>query len=180
MEYSKLLSELREIKSDEPFIIAIDGAAGSGKTTLAQKLLKDLPDAQVIHMDDLYEGWSDPLSPKLAERVTSQIFQPFMMQLPVNYQCFNWKLNRFDVMKSIHQSKYLIIEGVGSGQRRFEQYLSILIWVRIDPQIGFNRVIARDGEQVRTEMLKFLDDQNNHFLAELTEFRADYTLNGAP
>ena len=108
MEYSKLLSELREIKSDEPFIIAIDGAAGSGKTTLAQKLLKDLSDVQVIHMDDLYEGWSDPLSPKLAERVTSQIFQPFMMQLPVNYQCFNWKLNRFDVMKSIHQSKYLI------------------------------------------------------------------------
>ena len=111
MEYSKLLSELREIKSDEPFIIAIDGAAGSGKTTLAQKLLKDLSDVQVIHMDDLYEGWSDPLSPKLAERVTSQIFQPFMMQLPVNYQCFNWKLNRFDVMKSIQQSKYLIIEG---------------------------------------------------------------------
>jgi hypothetical protein len=55
-----------------------------------------------------------------------------------------------------------------------------LIYIQIDPQVGFDRVIARDGEQVRNEMLKFLVDQNNHFLAELTKIRADYTLDGAP
>lgn len=55
MEYSQLLSELRQVESNEPCIIAIDGAAGSGKTTLAQKLLEDLSDVQVIHMDDLYD-----------------------------------------------------------------------------------------------------------------------------
>jgi len=180
MEYLNLLSELREVKSDEPFIIAIDGPAGSGKTTLAQKLLDDLSDAQVIHMDDLYDGWSDPLSVKLTSGVISQLFEPLVMKLPIKYQCFDWKLNRFDSIKSIYQSRYLIIEGVGSGQKSFDKYLNILIWIQIDPQVGFNRVIARDGEQVRTEMLKFLDDQNIHFLAELTEFRADYTLNGAP
>ena len=180
MEYLNLLSELREVKSDEPYIIAIDGPAGSGKTTLAQKLLDDLSDTQVIHMDDLYDGWSDPLSVNLTSRVISQLFEPFVMKLPVKYQCFDWNLNRFDSFKSIYQSKYLIIEGVGSGQQSFDKYLNILIWIQIDPQVGFNRVIARDGEQVKNEMLKFLVDQNNHFLAELTKFRADYTLDGAP
>jgi hypothetical protein len=29
-------------------------------------------------------------------------------------------------------------------------------------------------------MIKFLIDQNNHFLTELTKNVADYTLNGAP
>lgn len=114
-------------------------------------------------MDDLYDGWNDPLSAKLTARVISQLFQPFIIQLPVKYQCFNWKLNRFDVMKSVYQSKYLIVEGVGSGQRSFSEYLNRLIWIQIDPQVGFDRVIARDGEQVRNEMLKFLVDQNNHF-----------------
>ena len=106
MEYLNLLSELLKIKSDNPIVVAIDGPAGSGKTTLAQKLVKDLSDAQVIHMDDLYDGWNDPLSAKLTSRVISQLFEPFTMQLPVRYQCFNWKLNRFDVMKSVYQSKY--------------------------------------------------------------------------
>jgi uridine kinase len=69
MEYLTLLSELKKVESDEPFIITIDGPAGSGKTTLAQKLVNDLSDAQVIHMDDLYEGWNDPLSAKLTARV---------------------------------------------------------------------------------------------------------------
>jgi uridine kinase len=180
MEYITLLSELKKVESDEPFIITIDGPAGSGKTTLAQKLVNDLSDAQVIHMDDLYEGWNDPLSAKLTARVISQLLQPFTMKLLAKYQSFNWKLNRFDVMKSVHQSKYLIIEGVGSGQKSFDEYFNILIWIQIDPQVGFDRVITRDGEQVRNEMLKFLVDQNNHFLAESTKFRADYTLDGAP
>ncbi len=42
MEYLKLLSELLKIKSDNPIVVAIDGPAGSGKTTLAQKLVNDL------------------------------------------------------------------------------------------------------------------------------------------
>jgi hypothetical protein len=34
--------------------------------------------------------------------------------------------------------------------------------------------------QVEQEMIKFLIDQNNHFLMELSKNVADYTLNGAP
>lgn len=179
MKYPELLSELLALKHSRPHIIAIDGPAGAGKTTLAMKLSKDLLGAQVIHMDDLYEGWKDPLSTRLKMVAISQILTPYINNLPVTYQKFDWNLNKFIEKKFINPSKFLILEGVGSGQQDFSEFLSKLIWIQIDPQVGFNRVITRDGEHVRDEMLKFLIDQNNHFVQELTEKRADYSLNGA-
>jgi len=108
------------------------------------------------------------------------LLEPLSKQLPVTYQIFDWKLNRFTEFKTIPQSKYLILEGVGAAQREFRPYINKIIWIECDPNLGFNRVIARDGEQVEQEMIKFLIDQNNHFSAELSKNVADYTLNGAP
>src|SRR5262245_52752501 len=47
----------------QPFLVVVDGPAGSGKTTLADQLAPRVGDgsggrAQVVHMDDLYEGWA--------------------------------------------------------------------------------------------------------------------------
>jgi len=179
-DYQSLLQEIIGIENDKTTLIAIDGVAGSGKTTLALKLATDLTDSYVVHMDDLYDGWNNPLSQKLTARVISQLLNPISKQMSVSYQVFNWKLNRFTDFKSVPQSKYLILEGVGAAQREFRPYMNKIIWIECDPNLGYNRVIARDGEQVKQEMLKFLIDQNNHFLTELSKNAADYTLNGAP
>ena len=179
-DYQTLLQEINGIQNDKTTLIAIDGVAGSGKTTLALKLANDLTDSYVVHMDDLYDGWNNPLSQKLTARVISQLLNPISKQMSVSYQVFSWKLNRFTDFKSVSQSKYLILEGVGAAQREFRPYINKIIWIECDPNLGYNRVIARDGEQVKQEMLKFLIDQNNHFLTELSKNAADYTLNGAP
>jgi uridine kinase len=179
-DYQSLLQEIIGIENDKTTLIAIDGVAGSGKTTLALKLATDLTDSYVVHMDDLYDGWNNPLSQKLTARVISQLLNPISKQISVSYQVFNWKLNRFTDFKSVPQSKYLILEGVGAAQREFRPYMNKIIWIECDPNLGYNRVIARDGDQVKQEMLKFLIDQNNHFLTELSKNAADYTLHGAP
>jgi len=179
-DYQSLLQEIIGIENDKTTLIAIDGVAGSGKTTLALKLATDLTDSYVVHMDDLYDGWNNPLSQKLTARVISQLLNPISKQMSVSYQVFNWKLNRFTDFKSVPQSKYLILEGVGAAQREFRPYMNKIIWIECDPNLGYNRVIARDGDQVKQEMLKFLIDQNNHFSTELSKNAADYTLNGAP
>jgi uridine kinase len=180
IDYQNLLQEIKNVKNNETTLIAIDGVAGSGKTTLALKLSKDLTGSSVVHMDDLYDGWNNPLSRKLTARVISQLLEPVSKQLPVSYQIFDWKLNRFTDFKSIPQSKYLILEGVGAAHREFRPYINKIIWIECEPNLGFSRVIARDGVQVEQEMIKFLIDQNNHFLTELSKNVADYTLNGAP
>jgi uridine kinase len=180
INYQNLLQEIKGIKNNKTTLIAIDGVAGSGKTTLASKLAQDLTESSVVSMDDLYDGWNNPLSQKLTARVISQLLEPVSKELPVIYQIFDWKLNRFSDFKTIPQSEYLILEGVGAAQREFRPYINKIIWIECDPNLGFNRVIARDGEQVEQEMIKFLIDQNNHFLTELSKNVADYTLNGAP
>jgi len=180
INYPDLLSAIEKLDSTQPIGLAIDGVTGSGKTTLASRLCGDLKNCQVVHMDDLYEGWNDPLSQRLTAKVIRELLEPFNQQIPIRYQKFDWILNRFDKFEDLKTSNILILEGVGSGQREFRKYLSKTIWVEYDPSQGFDRVIARDGEGIRGEMVNFLLDQNKHFIAELTKNASDYTISGAP
>ena len=38
-------------------LVCVDGPAGSGKTTVAAALADVVPDAHVVHCDELLEGW---------------------------------------------------------------------------------------------------------------------------
>jgi uridine kinase len=131
-------------------------------------------------MDDLYSGWRDPLSQELTERVCNEILNPFLQGNEVIYRKFDWHQNVFGETMKIAPTKTLFLEGVGAGQSAFRKMLSRIIWVEFDTESGFERVIARDGEVVKTHMLNFLKDQNKHFSAELTNKAADYTISGVP
>lgn len=180
ISYQDLLSNLKQIDNTSPHVFAIDGVAGSGKTTLSSKLHLDTSASQVVHMDDLYSGWKDPLSKELTKRVIDEILNPFLKGNEVIYRKFNWQQNVFSETVKISSTKTLFLEGVGAGQSAFRKMLSRIIWVEFDAESGFERVIARDGEVVRAQMLNFLVDQNKHFSAELTNKAADYTISGVP
>ena len=53
-------------------LIAIDGPAGAGKTTLAAKFFDEFSTTKtvaLIHMDDLYAGWENALDHRLTSRL---------------------------------------------------------------------------------------------------------------
>ena len=52
-----LLAE-RPATLGEGRLLSVDGPAGSGKTTLAEAVSRGLDGSRVIHMDDLFPGWS--------------------------------------------------------------------------------------------------------------------------
>lgn len=175
-ELSQLLPKL-VAKSGECILITIDGPAGSGKTTLARSLASNLDSVYTIHMDDLYEGWGSTLTEKLTLKLIT-ILGGVKNQGEVIYAPFNWGSKTLESEFRIPAPKYLIIEGVGSGQQAIRDLVSLAIWIEVPDHTGLARVIERDGPAVADYMPAFLVAQNIHFGKEGTKKSADYHLSG--
>ena len=162
-------------------IATIDGWAGAGKTTLASFLEKNFADKLsvfTLHMDDLYDGWSDPLGEKLTAKL-QEIVKAHISRSSHRTTRYDWFKNAPGEEFEIPVTDFLIIEGVGSGQRAIRDDVSMKFWVDIDPPIGLDRVLARDGYEIKSQMQLFQQISAEHFAKEGTADAADYHVNGA-
>jgi hypothetical protein len=164
---------------EENLLIAIDGPAGAGKTTLASRIHGGFSGSvHIVHMDDLYDGWENALTPQLTRVLVNQIATPFSQGKSFGYRRFDWFNRRFGPVESFPAPDLLILEGVGSGQRALGKFLAELIWIDIDDETGLSRVLNRDGEFLKEEMLIWQHRQSAHFQRENTRDRATLRLDG--
>jgi uridine kinase len=175
----ELISALTDIchGSDQP-IIAIDGPAGAGKTTLAATLSLALAQdfsISVIHMDDLYPGWDQALGEELTESLI-WITDCHKAKRELSFAPFNWSSNSFGPTCSYASTTLLILEGVGSSQLAIQERLSTSIWLDLDPEAGFQRVVERDGEYITDAMNAWLHHQLQHFTRDRTKERSEFIL----
>jgi uridine kinase len=157
-------------------LIAIDGPAGAGKTTLAEKLLHEYSVSQtvtVIHMDDLYNGWTHALNEELTSRL-NEILHRNSLGVPFDIEIFNWSSMKFDGVQRIQPTEVLIIEGVGAAQKIVRDAGATTFWLDIEPSIGLQRVLARDGHEIEVFMHQWQLDQEIHFLRDKTRENAQY------
>ena len=78
------------------------------------------------------------------------------------------------------KGKIYILDGVGSGQLQFRDYLSKIIWLNIADEVGLTRVLNRDGAELLSPMQEFQRAQKLHFASDLTENAADFHYEGVP
>ncbi|MGH3505507.1 MAG: 4-amino-4-deoxy-L-arabinose transferase [Nocardioidaceae bacterium] len=157
-------------------LVAVDGPAGSGKTTLAA----DLELAQrarggtveTLHMDDLYEGWTG-LDTALERRVLEQILRPLATGAVARWQRYDWHAAQFDGWVDLAPPDVLVLEGCGSGARTYAPYTSLLVWLDADRQTRIQRGLARDGAAVLPHWLAWMDLESAYFTANDTAARAD-------
>ena len=165
-------------KGSSKSVIAIDGPAGAGKTTLATNLALALAQdlkVQIIHMDDLYDGWQNALGPQLTETLT-HIVSSHKTGKKVKFSKYDWAQTQFNEAHEIPEADLIILEGVGSGQIATRGELAALIWIDIEHSLGFERVISRDGDSIKAQMNKWLAQQEQHFAEEGTQNAADFIL----
>src|SRR4051794_18065394 len=73
-------------------LLCIDGPSGAGKTTLATAVARLAPQARVVHMDALYDGW-DGL-PRVEEQLET-LLAPLGRGEPGSYRRYDWGAGRY-------------------------------------------------------------------------------------
>ena len=159
-------------------LYAIDGPAGAGKTTYAAQLEAELSlnaTVKIIHMDDLYNGWDNALSNALSE-ILDRISTAHLAGRECVIKKFNWSTMEFDSEEMITPTDFLIIEGVGAAQQIVRESGAITYWLDIEPEIGLQRVLARDGAHIEVQMRQWQIDQDKHFARDETRENCEFKL----
>jgi uridine kinase len=164
--------------SPKPLILAIDGPAGSGKSTLAGEIARAFTgtyDIEVIHLDELYNGWAEALSEELFQKI-AQLITAQQAGKAIELAIYDWSAAAFSGSREIMAVQLLIVEGVGSSNQLLHADLTTSIWLDIDQSTGLARVLERDGDEIRDEMVEWQKMESEYFARDLTRERADFIL----
>lgn len=135
-------------------VIAIDGPAGSGKTTLALRLAEQM-DAQLVHMDDLYEGWEGL---REGGQIVTRILNQIATGEPGAYRRYDWDAGRYLEEHALEPTGVIIVEGVGSVRTEHLDLLSLVVMVvEPDPRERLVRGLARDGADAREHWERWME-----------------------
>jgi len=145
----KISSQVLELidRGNQTPIILIDGRAGSGKSTFAeklqQKLFQDGESApRVIHMDNIFEGW-DGLALG-SDYMVRFILQPLARQETASWQDWSWVKNQRSSWREFSGGTPLIVEGCGSLTERSKEHADISIWLEASEKTRRERWIQRE------------------------------------
>jgi uridine kinase len=154
-------------------LLAIDGPSGAGKTTLAAEISLLAPSATVVHLDDLYAGWSG--LPRIAESL-SGLLRPLAAGQPGHFRRYDWAAEAFAEDVFVAPTDLLVLEGVGSGTREFADLISALVWIDADPDVALARAVGRDGAAYEEQLRAWQRDEVTHYAVDATRERADIVL----
>lgn len=123
-------------------LIAVDGHAGSGKSTFARHLAEALGGAPVLHLDDVAShaglfDWTD--------RFREQVLAPLAAGRAAHWEPYDWVERRFGPPRVQEPVELLLIEGVGAGRRALRPYLAGLLWMETPRADSWERGRRRDG-----------------------------------
>ena len=139
-----------------PFLIAIDGMCGSGKTTLADYLAREL-NASLFHMDDFFLQPHQRTEQRLAEPGGNVDYERFKAEVLDHaadvkgvtfrpFSCREWKLA--DEAISNPYNDIVIVEGSYSHHPYFNNIFDVKIFLEISSEEQKKRIISRDGNDI--------------------------------
>lgn len=151
-------------------LIAVDGHAGSGKSTFAGRLAAALEDAPVLHLDDIASheelfAWTG--------RLLAQVIEPLSHGESAHYFPYDWHARRFGPARALPPAPVVLVEGVGAGRRALRPYLAHLLWMEVPREESWARGRGRDGEEQREFWAGWVRAEAEHFAEDPSRPFAD-------
>lgn len=156
-------------------IVLIDGRAGSGKSTFAEKLQQQLfregeSAPRVIHMDNIYEGW-EGLSLG-SDYLVRFILNPLARKQTASWQDWSWVRNERSSWREFSGGTPLIVEGCGALSERSKEHAYFSLWLDAGEETRRQRWLERERHLDRFDFwaaqeLDFYAREKSKSLADL-------------
>jgi len=139
-----------KIANGERTVLAIDGAAASGKTTLAA-FLAEKYGAEVVHMDDFFLPRERKTKERLAEpdgnidreRFAAEVLPFINSCAPFSYGKYDCSCGRVTKNVNVGTSPLVIVEGVYSLSPYFTEHYDIKIMLTVEKKAQLARLRGR-------------------------------------
>jgi uridine kinase len=142
---TKILDQID--RGNQTPIVLIDGRAGSGKSTFAEKLQQQLfrdgeSAPRVIHMDNIFEGW-EGLSLG-SDYMVRFILNPLARKDTASWQDWSWVKNERSSWREFSGGTPLIVEGCGALTERSKEHAYLSLWLEASEETRRARWIERE------------------------------------
>jgi uridine kinase len=154
-------------------IVAIDGAGGSGKSSLA-RTLADVLGARIVQTDD-FASWEDPVDwwPELLDKV----LVPLASGETAVYAPTRWGgPEKNDVV--LEPGGLVLVEGVTASRLAFRPYLAFSIWVDTPRELRLRRGLDRDGSEASADWKRWMAEEDAYVERERPAGHASLVLPG--
>lgn len=142
---------------DEPLVVAVDGRAGTGKSTLAKEL-RAFVDITLIEGDDFYAGGSasewDAMTPaeKAAHcidwrRLRTEALEPLLAGKTAAWQPWDWAAESNPDGEPVQRkpAAVIVIEGVYSARPELSDLVDLTVLVEVPDAERHRQLMGRDG-----------------------------------
>ncbi|MBE5877797.1 MAG: uridine kinase [Lachnospiraceae bacterium] len=161
------------LQNEKRSIIAIEGRAAAGKSTLA-KLLQERYQAAVIHMDDFYlpmelrtkERYQEPGGNVHYERFNEEVAESLRQGGAFRYQRFDCSKMALDTWMEVADASLIVIEGAYCLHPKLDIDYTMKIFMDVAPNIQRERIRMRNGEERLEQFLTRWIPYEERYFAE--------------
>ena len=139
---------------DKPYVVAIDGMSGSGKSTFAALLHESFPESNLFHMDDYFLKPAQRMPERLAEiggnidyeRFYEEIVRNLDNTAGLSYRKYDCCTQTLGDLEYVPWQPLVIIEGSYSHHPYFGSTYDLRVFLDIPSEEQRRRILLRNGE----------------------------------